>query len=157
KAKLEPMLAAVLKGSKKAAPSEHLVQQLLRLANALRDSQALATLLDKLTMAENGTFAAWQFRALAAASAAMEGQGADFGGEEMSKHHDRLAKLLAAARQVAKDSKASFTDRAAAIRVMGREPDHWVEDIRTLTGFLTPQTPPELQTAAVATLGRLPN
>jgi putative heme-binding domain-containing protein len=41
--------------------------------------------------------------------------------------------------------------------VLGHGPDHHAEDVKTLAGFLTLQAPTELQTAAVAAFGRLPD
>jgi putative membrane-bound dehydrogenase-like protein len=60
-----------------------------------------------------------------------------------------------AARKTAVGLKASTTERTRAIRILGRGFDHQKEDLRILGGYLSLGTPPELQTVAVATLGRL--
>jgi putative membrane-bound dehydrogenase-like protein len=150
RANLELTLVAVLEGSKKAAPPEALIQQLLRLASALGDAEAMTTLVGTLAEPDQGKFASWQYRTLAAALDA-----AGKADERWSAHLKRLAKLFAAARQVAADDKAPLPNRSAAIGVLGRGPDHQAEDVKTLASFLTPQAPAELQTAAVNALSHL--
>lgn len=153
-AKLGPMLLAVLESGKKTAPSEQVIQQLLRLASAYGDANALGTLIDTLARPEDGKFAAWQVRTLAAVLDSVSERGGQTD-PRWQEYLGRLAKLFAAARALAADAKAPLADRAAAVRVLGRGPDHRAEDAKMLTGFLTPQAPTELQAAAVSALGRL--
>jgi putative heme-binding domain-containing protein len=150
KADLEYMLFVVLQAAKKAEPSETLIQQLLRLASAFGDSEALTTLVGTLATPDNGKFGAWQFRTLAAV---LDASGKP--DERWNAQLVRLAKLFAAARQVAADDKSPLPDRSAAIGVLARGPDRRDDEVKMLTGFLTQQAPPELQTAAVAALGRV--
>jgi putative heme-binding domain-containing protein len=53
------------------------------------------------------------------------------------------------------DERAMQDDKLRAIRLLGRGLDHQQEDITLLAELLVPQTADELQTAAIAALGRL--
>lgn len=63
--------------------------------------------------------------------------------------------VFALARRVASDGKAPLDQRLAAVNVLGRGRSQQNEDVQLLAGLLTPQSPVELQQAAVATLGRM--
>src|SRR4029077_476041 len=63
--------------------------------------------------------------------------------------------LFAAARTTIASGKSGPAEYAALIRLLGRGLDHQQDDVKTLAGLLTPQTPEELQTAAVAALGKV--
>ena len=160
KENLEPMLLAVLAGSKTTAPPTALVDRLLRLARAFKNTRALATLLDRVGTPEKGSFAPWQFAALAnlldtldqrdvtLAQLRRENDG------ELQKTVDRLGTLFAAARKLVVDPQAPAAERLSAVRLLGRGLDHQREDQATLAGLLAPQTADEVQAAAVAALGR---
>jgi putative heme-binding domain-containing protein len=147
---LDLVLKTILNGTENVSPPEQIIQMLLRYSSAVGDSSTLVILIDRLATPEKGRFAAWQYRTLAAA---LDAEGNP--DERWKEQLERLGKLFAAARQVAADDKTPLPERSAAIGVLGRGPDHRDDDIKTLAGFLTPQAPPELQTAAVATLGRV--
>ncbi len=68
----------------------------------------------------------------------------------------RLEMLIAEAREIVSDESLPSTDRVAATRVLGYESDRYRADVELLAALLTPQSPPELQNAAVATLLRIP-
>ncbi len=63
--------------------------------------------------------------------------------------------IFAVARQTAVDASAPAADRLAAIRILGRNRSQQDEDFELVAGLLAPQTPTELQVAAVAALGRM--
>jgi putative heme-binding domain-containing protein len=63
--------------------------------------------------------------------------------------------LLSAARKLTDDRTVKIDQRAAALALLTREPDKLVNDLKKLADLLGPQTPPELQTAAVSALGRV--
>jgi putative heme-binding domain-containing protein len=154
---LAGMLAAVLTEAKKTMtpPPEQLLKELFRLGNSIGSHVTLGVLIALLEKPENGKFAPWQFRTLTAgldaAADKPEGKLATL----WMIHRKDLAPIFVAAREVAVDPKASAEDRASAIHLLGRGSDHQAEDAKVLTGFLSPQTAPELQTAAVSTLGRI--
>ena len=132
----------------------------MRLANTTGESRALVTLLDKIAASENGTYAAWQFTALASLLDALEQGNSSLaklaaGDDKVKASVGQLAGLFDSARQAVADTKAPIDKRREAVRVLGRGFDHQQEDLQTLAGLLVPQAAEELQAAAIATLGRL--
>jgi putative heme-binding domain-containing protein len=67
---------------------------------------------------------------------------------------DRLAKMLDEARKAAAAAETPPAERAALLKLLGREPSRREEDRRLLMGLMTPQSPLELQLAAVDALAR---
>ena len=63
--------------------------------------------------------------------------------------------IFSAARAVAADAGAALPERVAAARIVGRGRTQQAEDVELLAGLLGPQSPAELQLAAVASLGRI--
>ncbi len=61
-----------------------------------------------------------------------------------------------AARRTAANPLANLPDRKAAVWILSRGPDTQDDDLRCLADLLTPQTPLELQLAAVEALSRSP-
>jgi putative membrane-bound dehydrogenase-like protein len=138
------------------------LESLLRLASALGNRNAAARMLDAVAQAEGNRYAAWQFAALAGFLDQMDQKRS--GVMNLAKDDEtiyrkalpRLKPVFDAARKVAVDGEREEAERRAAIRLVGRGPDRQAEDRELLASLLTPQTPPALQTAAAATLGRLP-
>ncbi|HEV3261576.1 MAG TPA: PVC-type heme-binding CxxCH protein [Gemmataceae bacterium] len=158
---LEGVLLAALKDVEHGAPPAGLVENLLRLADALGEARATVTLLQAVTTPDKGTYASWQFAALASL---LDGLGqrnsslerlAKDGDDEVKAAVRRCAALFAAARAVVADQAAERTDQVQAIRLLGRGLDHREQDLRTLADLLVPQTPDDLQAAAVTALGLL--
>src|SRR5262249_51346840 len=105
-------------------------------------------------------YADWQFRALGTLLDSLDQRNSSLaelakGSEEQRAAVKRLAGLFAAARKAATDREAQEGRRMVAIALMGREPDHRDADLKRLAGLLTPQTPEQLRSAAVGTLGQL--
>jgi len=69
----------------------------------------------------------------------------------------RLQALLAGARADVRDESLPVTERVTAMRVLGYETDRYEADVESLADLLTPQSPPQLQEAAVVTLLRIPH
>src|SRR5262249_14148102 len=63
--------------------------------------------------------------------------------------------LFTAARKTLTDKKADKSDLLLAIRLLGRGLDRQAEDASTLAALLVPQTPDDVQAAAVTALGKL--
>jgi putative membrane-bound dehydrogenase-like protein len=157
---LDRVLLAVMKGSDKTPPAS-LLDSLLRLANALGDSKALATLLQTVGTPEKGRYAPWQFTTLAGLLDALDERNTPLsrlqndGGEELQTALKQVTGLFTTARKVLADEHAAQDEKLRAIRLLGRGLDHPQEDMTALAELLVPQTAEELQGAAIATLGRL--
>jgi putative membrane-bound dehydrogenase-like protein len=156
---LEAVLPAVLKGP--GAPPAGLVEYLLRLASALKQPRAIASLLKAVSTPEKGVFAEWQFTGMAGlldalgerdSSLAALGKDAD---PAVKEGLQRVDSLFRAARIIAGDSKAIMSERLRAIPLLGRGVSEKSEDIALLVSLLTPQSPDDLQRAAVVSLGKL--
>ncbi len=158
---LERVLLAVLKGEGKSPPPASLLESLLRLANALGDTKALAALLKTVGTPERDRYAPWQFSALAGLLDALDERATPLtalqkdAGQEMQTALQRVSGLFAAARTALADERAGQDEKMRAIRLLGRGLDHRQEDVAALSALLVPQTTVELQTAAIAELGRL--
>jgi putative membrane-bound dehydrogenase-like protein len=158
---LDRVLLAVMKGSDKAPPPAALVERLLRLANALGDTRAMATLLATVSTPEKGRYAPWQFTVLAGLLDALDERKTplaglrELKGEEGESTRKKLAGLFAAARSTMADDRASKADRLLAIGLLGRGLDHQEADAAALANLLVPQTADDVQAAAIAALGRL--
>jgi putative membrane-bound dehydrogenase-like protein len=158
---LDRVLLSTLKGSRAAAPPSATMEGLLRIASALGNSGATATLLKAVGTPEEKKFAAWQVAGLAALLDALDARNSSL--EKLSRDGDAevktaakaLSGLFAAARDIAADAKAPPAERAQAVRLLGRGLDHQDEDAALLAALLVPQSPDEVQAAAVAGLGRL--
>lgn len=67
-----------------------------------------------------------------------------------------ISRIFIAARRTAANPLADMADRGAAVAILGRGPDRQDEDLRRLASLLIPQTPLELQLAAVEAMSRSP-
>jgi putative membrane-bound dehydrogenase-like protein len=158
---LDRVLLAVMKGSEKAPPPASLLESLLRLANALGDTKALATLLKTIGTPEKDRYAPWQFGTLAGLLDALDERNTPLSQlqndapDEMKAALKQVSGLFAAARTVLTGERATQDEKHYAVRLLGRGLDHQQDDMNALAGLLVPQTPEELQAAAVAALGRL--
>ncbi len=154
------VLGTVMKSSEKPPPAS-LLEKLLRLANALGDTKALATLLKTIGTPAKDRYESWQFTTLAGLLDALDERNTPLvqlhkdGDPELQAALQQVSGLFAAARAVLADKRAAPDDKLRAIRLLGRGLDHQQEDMTALAELLVPQTPDELQAAAVAALGRL--
>ncbi|HTU92230.1 MAG TPA: PVC-type heme-binding CxxCH protein, partial [Gemmataceae bacterium] len=158
---LDRVLLTVMKGSDKTPPPASLLESLLRLANALGDSKALATLLQTIGTPEKDRYSPWQFTTLAGLLDALDERNTPLSqlhngsGAELHAALQQVSGLFAAARTVLADGRLEQDDKLRAIRLLGRGLDHQQEDMTRLAELLVPQTAEELQAAAISALGRL--
>jgi putative membrane-bound dehydrogenase-like protein len=158
---LDRVLLAVLKGAEKSPPPAALLENFLRLANAWGESKALATLLQTVGTPEKNHYAPWQFTTLAGLLDALDerdtplAQLQKHASDELRAALKQVSGLFAAARAVLADERATQDEKSRAILLLGRGLEHQQEDMNALARLLVPQTPVELQTAAVTALGRL--
>ncbi|MCG6158112.1 c-type cytochrome [Rubinisphaera sp. ICM_H10] len=69
----------------------------------------------------------------------------------------QLQRLIADAREFVRDDSQQPSDRAVATKVLGYGADSYDSDVELLASLLTPQSPPQLQEAAVTTMLRIPH
>jgi putative heme-binding domain-containing protein len=157
---LDRVLLAVLESSKMGPPPLVLMENLLRMADALNHTKALITLLKAVGTPEKDGFAPWQFTALASLLDSLDqrnttlaklGEGGD---EDMQAALKHLAELFDSARKTIASPRAPKEQQLLAIRLLGRGLDRQAEDSAMLAELLVPQAPPDLQAAAIADLGR---
>jgi putative membrane-bound dehydrogenase-like protein len=158
---LTPVFLAVLGGARTAAPPAALTTTLFRMADAFGNTRVTVTLLEAIGKPAKGGYAAWQFAALAGLLDALDRRNSSL--DKLRRSEDnvtraavkRLAGLFSAARRTLADESAARRDRLLAVRLLGRGLDLRQEDEKTLAALLVPQTPDDLQAAAVDALGRL--
>jgi len=135
-------------------------ESLFGLVLALEQRDPLARLLEPILQVESGLAQTDRMQALASfldlltrrrtSLEKLAGQAADGLAERLA----RAPALFSAARRVAADAGQPPPARAAALSLVGREAARRAADLEFLTGFLGPQTPAELQLAAIRALGK---
>ena len=152
---LAEVLAEVVKDGN---ASNVLLEQLLSQATAFEHEPALVSLLMKATEpSPQENLAPWQFSAvnqfLITLSRRSESLDQWFKklGPDAASIESRLKSVFGSARRMTSDVNASIPERVAAVRVLGQYDD----DLPLLSGILSPQQPPELQGAALESMGRL--
>ena len=122
---------------------------------------ALLTAVAQIVRPGDSGPALWQYGTLAGLLDALKRRGntlnrlAAGGGERGVVILEGKKRLLREARKMALDPRAAAADRVVAVRLMAREPDGRVDDIRALGDLLVPRTAPRLQLAVVSHLGTL--
>jgi len=158
---LEPMLLAVLAGSKAKGPPAPLVESLMRLASAQGNRRVMVAMLEAVGRSKEERPSAWQFAVLAGLLDVLEQRNSSLVALAATKDPalqaalQRVGVLFDAARARAADPAIVAADRLLAVRLLGRGLDHHDEDMKLLADLLTPQTSVQLQSAAAAALGQL--
>ncbi len=140
----------------KAAPPEA-VQRVLAVAAALGDRATLARVVGQVTTPRDGRYSAAQVAALAGVLDALGRRGQGLEALTDGPAREKVTRLLALARLAAADEKTPLPERIASVQVLGREPKERANDVTLLGKLLAPQTPADLQSAALASLGRVPD
>ena len=138
-----------------AALSEPLLN--LSLATGQRDS--LARLLKPTLTPANDQFTSRQMEAfsqfldtLARKGTAVDALARTAGGDDLTQLLHTTSRLFAAARQMAGDTAILPPQRVTAAGLLVRDEQHRSEALPLLTAMLSPQTPGEVQRAAIKTL-----
>lgn len=164
---LRRMLELAMVETKPDAPASALLEKLLGLAAAMKDSQALAQPLHSVTEPHNGRYENWQLTALAAFLDALDRGGSSlkqFQAEAQPELRDAISRtesLFAQARAAVDrvlEGKSALTAQAdlpAALRLLGRGPSEQERDIDRLAALLSPQFQTGLAESALASLGHL--
>lgn len=143
-------------------PGNALMGKLVQLGVALGEEQGMAALLAAIARPARDGFAPGQYAALGAFLDALDQRGqtlaqaADKGSADFKASVAELAAVFAAARKTAGAAAADPATRRLALQLLARGLDEGerATDRKLLADLLTPQTPPELQTAAVETLAK---
>jgi putative membrane-bound dehydrogenase-like protein len=155
---LEPMAKTLLASNRPL--DTLLVSDLLRQSIAFKRPTVTATLLDRITAPANGdTFAEWQLGTLATLLDALDRTGGSLkslanADEPLKSSVARLGQLFSAARALASNESAPAHWRRLAIDLLARGFDHRDDDLKTLSSLLSPQTPDQLQSAAITSIAR---
>lgn len=159
RARGESILAAVLRDSPAAEDRSQLVSQLI--ATTLGDDPAsgAARVLAAIQPEAGSDLRDWRFLALGAVLDALRRDRIDLdqlrdSNNELQKAFGRASILFEQARALARDVDAPVERRITAAGVLARQPEHVQADRELLMAWLSPQEPPELQSAAVAALVR---
>lgn len=163
-AHVNTMLEAILTGDPNQAPPQELLVHLLATAINAGDRHIAARTLERLADPAGGTYALWQLRALAGFLDTLDRRGKSL--EKLQNETDdglrraiaRLDALFAHARRLAgggPDRQNPDPERLAAIRLLGRTPNHRLADIGILKNLLQPQMQVALQETALDQLKKL--
>lgn len=156
----EKILPVVLAEAKQSPGRGELVDRLIATLLGSGDVGTQRVLAILAGQSAEKNVAPWQIAALVGFVDALERRGSSVAklqsgsGAGGKSFVDKLQSIFNAARDRALDVNAPLEDRETALRLLARGLDRRDEDLKALTQFLGPQTPPRLQTAAVATLAR---
>lgn len=157
KENVEEVLTAVLAGNKGEAPPEKLVERLLSNATALGDDKVVQRALGKIAASEKGMFASWQFSALAGMLDVLDRRGTKLETLLDDEAKQNVREIYARVRRtvvirVKPDLLQPVASQVSMVRLLGRGLDGEEEDLKILGRLLEPQSPSELQAAAVGSL-----
>jgi putative membrane-bound dehydrogenase-like protein len=153
---IEPVLVAVLAGGRAEG---RLLQELLRMADAFGNERALRTILNVVATPKEGQYAVWQFEALATLLDNLEQRKSSL--EDVWWRGDAgmkavITKLLPLFQEAhARAGKPGAAGQLAAVALLGRYEAGRKEDLKLLTELLGPQSGHDVQSAALAALGRM--
>jgi putative membrane-bound dehydrogenase-like protein len=141
----------------KDGPQPGLVRDLLATAAGSGDGASLPYLLNPITKPDDDDrFKPWQLAAAAGALDSLERQKKAWERLDATTR-DRLAPVIAFARQVADKEDAAQADLLAVMPLLGRDPEMYRDDAKRLAAQLAASRPAAVQSAAVAALARIPD
>ena len=147
KKNLQAVLSAFLGRVKDTPPSVVVLSNLLRFAQANGNEHAIDMLIDATTTLRDGRFALWQLETIRVLL--------DSAGSSRNQPSEKLSAMLKSARALASDASTPQPLRVAAVRLLGSDASDRQADLSVLASLLTPQTPADLQTAAITSLSRM--
>jgi putative heme-binding domain-containing protein len=158
-------VADVLSGvfvERQGKPGEsRLIVQLLRMAAAFGEDEALVRVMEKATRPSEAGYDAWQAHALAGVLDELDRRRTSpetlrvKSPERLREVLRSIAALVRFAREAVADESADDELRRSAIRLLGRDRDRRKEDVARLARLLDPRAGASLQSAAVERLARL--
>jgi hypothetical protein len=154
-----PAVAEAVMGDPSHSPPTTVVERLIAFAVAKTDEATLGKMLATVAPKE-GPFTTGHFHQLASLMDALERQKKSLADLTKTDNADlkaaveKLEPAFTQARSKAMDAKAPPADRVAAVRILGRNAAEPANDRAVLVDLLGPQSPGEVQAAAVAALAR---
>lgn len=144
-------LLVELLGADGAAPNE-IVESLVGMFGEILDAKTLDSIMGRIAQSrgEGGAFAPWQFSSLAKLAGALERSGRPI---EPTRENGLLS-VLEAARAAAIDDDAAPEARRNAVALIGFEAVKSKEGQDVLINLISPQTPIDVQEAALAALAQ---
>jgi putative heme-binding domain-containing protein len=157
-AKNFPTTAEAVLGDTARPPAATVVQGLMAFAVARGDTTTLAKVLGAAATPKDAGFTAGQLELLSALLEAWArgrkspAEMVKDGGPELQAAWAKVEEAFGRARRLAAEPKTPMAERVAAVRLLGRRPGESADDRTTLAKLLGPQTPGEVQSAAVTAL-----
>ncbi len=159
---LEALVRSVGESDQRTGVPNPLVGRLLAMAIAFGNRQATVKGVEAILELPASQYRAWQFATIAGLLDAMARRkhtlATFFNSRDADQRRslEQLRSLMERAADVAQDEGAALPDRLAAVRLLGRSRIRRSEEIERLVELLSPQSPLELQQAAVRQLATLP-
>ncbi|HYT61875.1 MAG TPA: neutral/alkaline non-lysosomal ceramidase N-terminal domain-containing protein [Haliangiales bacterium] len=155
------ILRSVLTASADSQQRKEIVDALIATAVGSEEARDLEQMLALIAPPKAGTVEAWRVAALGALLDALSRKGSDVDSlasspiREVRGAATRIKRALSEARALARDESSEESVRGPAIALLGREVRRTDDDLDLLKDLLAPQTPPRLQSAALAAFGRI--
>lgn len=143
------VLGRILSRVQETSSAESLLHQLLPMAAALDDGQAISQAVEMLHRAYERQPNGWQFTALAGILDGFARRRPPIDPKLPAATQERVVALQAAARATLADSDANPPLRAAAAKLLLRQASHRAADLDQIRRLLVPQTSAEVQMAIV--------
>ncbi len=157
----ERVLVSLLRTAPSSDERSQLVGQLVATALGDAPEQGVARILRTIAAPQGNGVQDWQLLGLAACVDALERRKLDLarlgdsGNAELKPALAATEPLFAHARETVRNPQTPLDRRCSAAALLARGLSRQDEDRRLLVSLLGPQTPPNLQSAAVASLSRL--
>src|SRR3989442_5416117 len=154
------ILRSALTAPSDSPARKEMIDQLIATAVGSGNEKALEEMLALIAPAEGKPVETWQLAALGGLMDALHRNGQDLESFSVSASTTVRSALahtqqaFAGARTIAQNESVGDATRVAAIGLLGRSPGQFDADLDLLKKLLAPPTPPRLQTASVAALGR---
>ena len=153
------ILRSALSGSSDSPARQEMVGQLIATAIGSQSLKAMDEVLVAIAPAEGKPVEPWHFAALGSLLDALKRKERDLDSLSSSNREvglalRRIKQAFADARGIAQDQSVGEATRIVAAGLLGRTARDMDSDLERLKKLLTPQTPPRLQAAALAALGR---
>jgi putative membrane-bound dehydrogenase-like protein len=154
------ILRRLLAASENSPARAEMIDQLIACAVGSGNDRALTAIITAISPEEGRPAGIWQLTALGSLLDSLDRKGRSVESLVSASKGDlqsavaRINQVLADARRIAQNESVAETTRVAAIALLGRDPGNSDADLDLFRKFLSPQTPPQLQNAAVAALTR---